>query len=294
MDAKTVTFPSLPGATLLLGYPPFTLLISRDGKVLPIQGDNSRQPSISPSVSADGRVVASARRVQGDSFGGAAPLVVSTYDVIDGEWTDHGALEVVHGSVAISPDGSKVACVTRRRPGSPSRLHILDIHTEQVTVGPAMPRGDGGIGISWSPTTRHIAFDWDKTTALHLPRSASYVLDVETGSAAEIAGGRSPSWSPSGEWIAFFSDADNGKPKFRLRMMHADGSSARDLMTFRSWVVPNLRPVWSPDSRTLLVNVSRDPDLDTWDARLLDLPTLKVTKTFKSTPPVFGWVISAV
>jgi Tol biopolymer transport system component len=49
-------------------------------------------------------------------------------------------------------------------------------------------------------------------------------------------------------------------------------------------------PVWSPDSRTLLINKWHDEDKATMDIYLLDLATLKMSKKFGNTPPVFAWV----
>jgi hypothetical protein len=50
-----------------------------------------------------------------------------------------------------------------------------------------------------------------------------------------------------------------------------------------------LPPVWSPDSKTLLINESRDEDKTTMDIHLLDLSTLGRTVAFKNVPPVFAW-----
>jgi Tol biopolymer transport system component len=51
-----------------------------------------------------------------------------------------------------------------------------------------------------------------------------------------------------------------------------------------------LKPVWSPDSHTLLINKSRDPDNGTFDIDMLDVITGKATKKFKNVAPVCAWV----
>jgi Tol biopolymer transport system component len=47
--------------------------------------------------------------------------------------------------------------------------------------------------------------------------------------------------------------------------------------------------VWSPDSKTILLNEIRDELKGTKDIYLLDLATQKMTRKFKDVPPVFGW-----
>lgn len=288
VEAKMDNYPRLPGSALLVGYPPFSLSVTTEDKTRKIQDDTSGDALISPSMSADGSVVASAHRISGDPFTRAPRLQVSTYSMTDEKWTDRKDLEVVVGAVAISPDGSELACVTRKMPGAPSGLRILDLKSGKVTAGPEMTERAGS-GISWSPDGRHIAFDKEAEGAADgKPVRAVYVLDVGTGIALKIAEGMSPSWSPSGEWIAFVNVSNQAL--YSVSLTHPNGTGSRVLTTFHSEVVPNLKPVWSPDSKELLINESRNPDKDTWNIYLLELATLKVTRAFENTPPVFAWV----
>jgi Tol biopolymer transport system component len=119
-------------------------------------------------------------------------------------------------------------------------------------------------------------------------RLAILVLDIQTGRVSKISEGLSVSWAPSGEWIALISPVDNNR--FQVRLMHSDGTGSRVVRTFHSDVVPYSKPVWSPDSKTLLLNESQDPDKDTWNVYLLDLATLKTTRKFRGVPPVFAWI----
>ncbi|MGA3068646.1 MAG: hypothetical protein ABSD43_00305 [Terracidiphilus sp.] len=68
------------------------------------------------------------------------------------------------------------------------------------------------------------------------------------------------------------------------------GTHTHIRMGFRLGGAANLKPVWSPDSQTLLVNESRDMDNDTFDVYTLDVVTHKAKKKFKNVAPVYGWV----
>src|SRR5215469_8132659 len=76
VEAKMRNLPRMPGATLLIGYPPLNLLVTTNDKTRKLQEDAQGDGLISPSMSADGSVVASARRIPGDPFTRAPRLMV--------------------------------------------------------------------------------------------------------------------------------------------------------------------------------------------------------------------------
>ena len=289
-ETKMENLPRLPGAMLLLGSPPFSLAVTTKEETKKLQDDAQTLGSISPSISADGSIVASAHRISGYALTGGPRLMVSTYSMADNRWTDHQELEVVVGSIAISPDGSQLACVTREMPGAPAGLRILDLKSGKVTVGPEMPERASS-GISWSPDGRRIVFDmYSYRPADADVVSSIYVLDLASGTVSKIAEGKSPSWSPSGEWIAFiYINKPHSKIEYRVTLMHPDGTASRVLRAFHQEVAPNLKPVWSPASNALLLNESRNPDKATWNIYLVDIATLKLTKKFKNVSPVYAW-----
>ncbi|MGA3069242.1 MAG: hypothetical protein ABSD43_03410 [Terracidiphilus sp.] len=309
---KSHELPRIPGAVLLVeGYLPDRILLTSANKTLMLQYWNDSHAF--PSISVDGSIVAAPSLVAGETAE-LSCCTVSTYCLKEGKWTEHSELNPEHGTiegtVAISPDGSMLASVTRNpqlhaydRPQF--RLRVLDLRTGKVKVISESP--DLPFGLSWSPDSHHLAFDMEPPG--HSPLSsvrAIYTANLDSGEISRIGLGMAPSWSPSGEWIAYvgyieesdrhqssdfyagryYSVGDN-----QVRLMSPVGTHPRILMDFHSDVVPNLQPVWSPDSRTILFNKSRNPDWDTFDIYAVDIHTGKATRKFKNVAPVYGWAV---
>jgi len=156
--AKKDKLPRLPGAALLMGYPPYDLAMTVEDKTLKLQQRHGDDWRVEPSISADGRMIASARPIPGERSDDKPRLTVSTYSMNDNKWTEYKGLEVFGGSIAISPDGSELAYVTTGTDSPRSRLHIFDIATGKSTLGPEQPQGFFA-HIFWSPDGRYIAFD---------------------------------------------------------------------------------------------------------------------------------------
>jgi Tol biopolymer transport system component len=303
-QTKTERLPRLPGATLLLGYPPQTLLTTAGDATSTLQNEGGDW-WVTPSISAHGNVIASASR---DSSVPRASrerlgLIVSIYSVAAQSWTKYKDLEILGGTVSISPDGATLACVTREPHGAVYELRFLDILSGKIMTGPELANNAGSI--TWSPDGRRIAFDREvKRSSNQLsisPLRAIYILDIEAGSVTKIADGMAPSWSPSGEWIVF-NDYSPGRDDIRhgryatntnrISAIHPDGTNFKVLATFSKDEDLRLAPVWSPDSKMLLINKFRDEDKATMDIYMLDPVTLKLAKRFTDTPPVYAWVSS--
>jgi len=151
VEAKMDNLARLPGATLLMGYPPYNLVVTTGDTTSKLQTGGGDW-YVTPSMSADGHLIASARADANaaSSLRSRPKLTVSTYSMADQRWADYKDLDVYDGSVAISPDGTKLACITRKVAGAPSHLRILDLHTGAITAGPESS-DNAGPDLSWSP-----------------------------------------------------------------------------------------------------------------------------------------------
>jgi hypothetical protein len=246
---KSYELPRLIGAALLVeGYPPDRLVLASADMTVTLQDWNARRPI--PSLSTDGNIVASTRRGE-----------VSTYSVKENKWTDHPELnrelDTGTGRIAISPDGSRLACVTRNpQPDVHDpprfRVRVFDLksgRTSEIETLSSLPTN-----LSWSPDNRRLVFgmhppDLPVSSDVH----AIYVADSELGKISQIGIGQAPSWSPSGEWIAYVGyiegsdhhqDTDSyagryySNTDYQTRLMSPTGAHPRILMGFRSSVVP--------------------------------------------------------
>jgi Tol biopolymer transport system component len=184
---------------LLIGSPPFFLMVNTPSRGLAIQPEH-KQPetrdgtAIFPSVSRDGKLVAYAR------VRAAEPrrvLAVSTYSITEHKPTDYTEGDFA-GAIAITPDGSKLAYSPRNSGiGGANHIHIIDLKTRQDTTGPEIPNSWRDTA-SWSPDSKRLAYNFNFEMR---------VWDSETGRVTSLGDGGALSWSPSGEWIAYFDSS---------------------------------------------------------------------------------------
>lgn len=274
-SAEGQTF-GLPDATLLFGdYKQLHVVTPRESYVLSPPSDEpyNRGYFIQPSVTARGDVVAWGFATRWT--GRRARFALGLYSLQNKKWQTYGDFARLK-AVKVSPSGRKVAMLAAKTEGEPELL-ILDVATGAIAKGPYQ-RGMWGI-LSWAPDEERLLADIDRDGD-----SPTFgLLDLKAGTVRVVSKGFGAQWSPDGESIAYFSS-----PK-QCALIRPDGTGVRQLMTAgagRHFVTAG--PIWSPDSKQLLLNVSKDNRMLT-DVVLLTLADGSATTKSSTGLPVYGW-----
>jgi Tol biopolymer transport system component len=179
----------------------------------------------------------------------------------------------------------------------PSLIHILDLKTGKVSIGPETTKGSF---LTWSPDSRRIAFnkelgqDEDGASVTLLPEID--ILNIADGTVSKLADGIAPSWSPSGEWIAFsdYSTFQHGRyadTAYRVSLIHPDGTASKVVAPLKPGQDLYVPAIWSPDSKEFLLQRPQEDEVHPkMNLYLLNLATLNLTTKFKKTSEVYGWV----
>ena len=160
--------------------------------------------------------------------------------------------------VAFSPDGSRLLVVGGRavQQGQPDVGDVYVVNTDgtglrQLNPGdlPARIEPGAGVGAAWSPDGAQVAFAGVGPSG----KVAIYVVGVDGKGLRRITkegASQGETWSPDGRWIAFSGVTSELAGIAQVFIVHPDGSGLRMVTRFPSG---DCCPVWSPDSRYLLV-----------------------------------------
>lgn len=167
-----------------------------------------------------------------------------------------------------SPDGREIVFTSwRKEAGETERAAHLYLMKPDGSGQRRLPIASlkTSAGASWSPDSRRLVFsrqvDGKGAELFIVDRNGSNERRLTQDSAQDIHNG-SPSFSPDGQWIAFYSDA--GKGSAQLQLIRPDGSERRTLRAEgKNWY-----PRWSADGRWLLVT---GPSVVGTDANNMDL-----------------------
>lgn len=225
-----------------------------------------------------------------------ARFALGLYSVAKETWQIYGDFDDI-GTAAFSPNGSKIAFLADQ--DHKGRLIIFDV-TKRTWADAPYPKA--GIrtkaSIAWSPDETRLAVEILRGGFIYSPQmpeadanrnSVIGVLTLASGELQIFGEGFDPSWSPDGEWIAYYAPG-----RATLLMMHANGSGLKVVRRLRQGFFSygsfvGRGPVWSPDSKQLMVTILRDETQ--LDIMLIDLASgHAMTRLKKVSVTPFGWV----
>lgn len=158
-----------------------------------------------------------------------------------------------------SPDGSKIAFISNRD-GS-GQIHLLWLQTGQIARISNLSNDPAQL--SWSPDGKWIAYlsiaKTNKTPMIKMPEKPEGATWAEPAKVIDRLTYRfnRAGYLPDGYWHVFAISAEGGTP---IQISHGDYHHADFLGASGS-------PVWSPDSKAILISANRRDD---WDYEPLD------------------------
>jgi hypothetical protein len=243
-----------------------------------------------PSISSSGDLIAwgfftkiekAAKGTQTRSALGVYSLANQTWKTF-GDPEDTGSIDVT----SISPDNLHVAFVHEEEytKNFERDLRILDLDDGVIRSIPH-PSIWYRTTLSWSPDSKKIVMIIDQVSKSD---PAVAIVDLQSGNVTTLGEGLGAAWSPSGEWIAYLDTTGE-----KCVLVHPDGTGKKVVAHLHQSVSSSEHfgwggPVWSPDSKHLLVTEMMG-DLRTFGIAELDMESGRIRTIKRPALPIFGW-----
>ena len=171
-----------------------------------------------------------------------------------------------------SPDGEGIAFSGRSADSGAYDLYLYGLDNKKLATLIQGKLKDGEMVFAWAPDGKHIVYQSSD--------NAIYDFDLAKGGNSRIDSGWFPTWSPSGEYIAYRADGlgDPGYIIYNLRT-HAKQRILQGASAYRSLI-------WSPDSK-LLVYAADGRGEFYGDLFVVDLKTKKSTRVLRFEQSVY-------
>ena len=294
---------SMPGSILLFGTYDDLRVVTPDREIrlkTPPAGGSKYNGAYfaPPTLSPRGDVIAWGFCTRWDQTRrqDRARFALGLYSVAQETWHTYGDFDNI-GTAMFSPSGSKIAFLADQ--DHKAGLFIFDVTTRAWADAPYPKAGiRTKASIAWSPDETRLAVEILRGGLIYSPQMPEAdanrkpvisVLTLATGELQTFGEGYDPSWSPDGEWIAYYAPG-----RATLLMMHPDGSGLKAVKRLRQGFFSYgsfdwQGPVWSPDSKRLVVTILRDETR--LDIMLIDLASGRAMTRLKKVPVTpYGWV----
>ncbi len=165
---------------------------------------------------------------------------------------------------ALSPDGTTIAFRSEREGGG---LFLYDLRSKQTRKLSPM-----GHNPSWSPDGAEIVCATEgiiRPEDRYAAASELWAIRVDNGARRLIYKGDAvqPSWSPSGDRIAFWASRAGQRDLFTVRARPRNGITPEPLAISNDTAV-DWNPIWSPDGSFLYFVSDRDGHMGLWRIRV--------------------------
>jgi len=168
------------------------------------------------------------------------------------------------------PDGNRLAVVDFE--GDTGRIKRINLDTLTVEVLTNPKEVLAGMP-SVSPNGDSIAFAGQRNSGSYDQTKNNIWLLDNKGVLKQLdtQQGRTPSWSPDGEWIIFESNRESQDGQYAVFITHRTGGTARRLTHYE---LNANHPVFSPDGKFLAFSARVPGSNKAWGIAIIDVPEL--------------------